>query len=116
MEKTAARSSEGLTIRRKTGSLTEPKIQFWGNLAKEFRLGIIRALSTEIGIVAGLSVLIYCYNALLVTGYQDFQGAIHDPIQLIEGLSTPLTALPLEPFSLSSPALGLLLVFWTNAS
>ena len=88
--------------------------RFLGNLRKIFRSGIVRSLATEIGTVAGLGLAICIYNALLVSGYQDFAGNMHDPLDL--PWTPPLASLPMEPFSLSSPALGLLLVFRTNAS
>lgn len=90
--------------------------RFLGNLIRTFRSGIVRALATEIGSVAALSVLVCLYNALIVTGYQDFHGDMHDPFILMFDAPLPIASLPLEPFSLSSPALGLLLVFRTNAS
>ena len=82
------------------------------NLRTTFKSGVVRQLANELCLVTIVSVSLCLWNCLLVTGYQDFFGLLHPP--LLTGM--PLLSLPLEPFSLSSPALGLLLVFRTNAS
>lgn len=90
--------------------------RFLGNMIKTFRSGIVRSLANEISIVFAMSLLVCSYNALFVDGWQDLNGIMHDPFYIIPGILPPLASLPTEPFSLSSPALGLLLVFRTNAS
>mmetsp|Transcript_41364 Transcript_41364/g.61227 ORF Transcript_41364/g.61227 Transcript_41364/m.61227 type:complete len:449 (-) Transcript_41364:153-1499(-) len=91
--------------------------RFLTNLLKTFRSGIVRELSTEIGAVAFVGLLACAYNAMFVVGWQDFNGVLHDPFHpLGPGFTFPQASLPTEPFSFSSSALGLLLVFRTNAS
>jgi len=86
--------------------------RFLSNLSKIFTSGVVRQMSAEISLVASIALGACLWNALLVTGYQDYAGDLHAP--LISNV--PLVSLPLEPFTLSTPALGLLLVFRTNAS
>jgi predicted membrane chloride channel (bestrophin family) len=62
-------------------------------------------------ITTSIAVFVVLTN-LLVGGYQDFEGVKHAAV--IPGL--PLLGLPLAPFTLASPSLGLLLVFRTNTS
>lgn len=90
--------------------------RFLGNMIKTFRSGIVRSLANEMTIVTSTALMVCFYNAVLVAGWQDFNGVMHDPVALPGGFVPPLASLPTEPFSLSSPALGLLLVFRTNAS
>lgn len=82
------------------------------NLRTTFKSGVVRQLANELLLVTIVAVTLCLWNSLLVVGYQDFLGHMHPPLTN----SLPLLSLPLEPFSLSSPALGLLLVFRTNAS
>lgn len=82
------------------------------NLRTTLKSGVVRQLANELFLVAIVAVTLCLWNALLVTGYQDFVGLLHPPLST----NMPLLSLPMEPFSLSSPALGLLLVFRTNAS
>jgi putative membrane protein len=82
------------------------------NLRTTLKSGVVRQLATELFLVTIVAIILCLWNSLLVTGYQDFLGKLHPPLST----SFPLLCLPLEPFSLSSPALGLLLVFRTNAS
>jgi len=88
--------------------------RFLKNLFSTYRSGIVRQLAREVGVVVGISATVCLWNALLVNGYEDLQGIHH--AALATGMSLPALGLPLEPFTLSSPALGLLLVFRTNAS
>lgn len=53
----------------------------------------------------GVATFVVVFNALLVTGWEDFRWVHHDP--LVRGY--PLLYLPLAGFTLTSPALGLLL-------
>ena len=68
--------------------------------------GIYKNLAKEIIILVGVTMLVMGYNGC-VTGFQDLSGAFHNPIWS-SPLLPPLT-LPLQPFTLSSSALGLLL-------
>jgi putative membrane protein len=69
------------------------------NLSQLPRSGIVRQLFEEISLVAGIASALVVWNGILAPEY---------------GL--PMFRLPARPFTLSSPALGLLLVFRTNAS
>jgi len=74
--------------------------------------GVVRQLSTAVGFVVGTAAFVVLWNALLVEGYVDFSGLHH--AALLPNLQ--LMELPYEPFTLSTPALGLLLVFKTDSS
>jgi putative membrane protein len=89
--------------------------RFVYNLNTILTSGIARQLAKEIGIIAGISAFIVVWNCLLVAGFDDFSGVHHNPIFNAADL-IPLLKLPSDPFTLSSPALGLLLVFRTNTS
>ena len=67
--------------------------------------GVVRQLAKEVGFVVATATFVVFWNSLLGEGYSDFSGVHHDP--LVHGL--PLMELPITPFTLSSPALGLLL-------
>jgi putative membrane protein len=69
------------------------------NLSSIFQSGIVRQLFEEISLVAGIATAVVVWNDILVPRY-----------------GVPVLCLPTAPFTLSSPALGLLLVFRTNAS
>jgi hypothetical protein len=70
--------------------------------------GVYKNIAKEVFVAVGLTSLIMLYNGA-VTGYQDFEGVYHEPIWNSQWLP-PLT-LPLQPFTLCSPSLGLLLAF-----
>ena len=67
---------------------------------------IYKSLSREVVSVVAVTMMVMIYNGC-VTGYQDLSGAYHDPIWS-SSLLPPLT-LPLQPFTLTSSSLGLLL-------
>ena len=69
------------------------------NLSSLPRSGIVRQLFEEISLVTGIAIAVVVWNGILAPEY---------------GL--PMFCLPARPFTLSSPALALLLVFRTNAS
>jgi putative membrane protein len=69
------------------------------NLSSTFQSGIVRQLFEEISLVAAIAAAVVVWNDILVPKY-----------------GVPVLCLPTSPFTLSSPALGLLLVFRTNAS
>lgn len=73
--------------------------------------GIYKNLAKEIITLVAVTMLVMGYNGA-VTGYQDVSGAFHDPIWSSPFLP-PLT-LPLQPFTLTSSALGLLLGKFQN--
>jgi hypothetical protein len=80
--------------------------RFTGRLSKLGKSGIVRALSYEVQLLAAVATFICVFNALCVTGYDDFSNIHHDP--LIQ-MSLPVLSLPAMFFTLSSPALSLLL-------
>lgn len=88
--------------------------RFFRNLSTIFDSGIVAQLVNEVAAVTTISMLVCAWNLALVDGYLDLSGVQHDPLfQLPTFLRF---ALPVGPFTLSSSALGLLLVFRTNAS
>jgi ion channel-forming bestrophin family protein len=82
------------------------KNRFVGTIAKMFESGVIRQLADEIFLIGAVATFVCLFNSLCVVGYEDFQNVHHDPIFIY---GAPLVTLPGEPFSLSSPALSLLL-------
>jgi predicted membrane chloride channel (bestrophin family) len=71
--------------------------------------GVYKNIGNEIFACTAIATFIVVYNNL-TGGYTDFDGVQQDAI--IKGL--PLIGLPLTPFTLASPSLGLLLAFRTN--
>ena len=70
------------------------------NLNSMFFSGVVRQVQNKIFVVCGLSLFLIVWNDYLMPQYD----------------MLPYLRLPILPFSLSSPALGLLLVFKTNTS
>jgi len=68
--------------------------------------GIVRALTEEIALTTSVATFICVFNAVLVTGFDDFAGVHHDALVSI---GFPALSLPAMFFTLSSPALSLLL-------
>mmetsp|Transcript_30234 Transcript_30234/g.65286 ORF Transcript_30234/g.65286 Transcript_30234/m.65286 type:complete len:531 (-) Transcript_30234:10-1602(-) len=87
--------------------------RFFNNLGTLFQSGIYKQVGNEVFLTVSIAVSVCVWNAL-AGGYQDFSGAMHDPV-LAEGWAMKI-GMPLEAFTLLSPSLGLLLVFRTNAS
>jgi hypothetical protein len=79
--------------------------RFPGTLVKLAQSGVVRQLGGQVGIIAGVATGITLYNDILVLGWLDFDGNMHEA--LVQGL--PLLKLPAEPFNFSSPILSLLL-------
>jgi predicted membrane chloride channel (bestrophin family) len=77
------------------------------NLRGIFFSGIVRQLKTEVSLVACVATVLVLYNNIV---------AGHIAEGYLAGFTFPELSLPALPFTLSSPALGLLLVFRTNAS
>jgi len=77
------------------------------NIKGMFFSGIVRQLKTEVFLVTMAALSVVLWNDLMIF-----------PIEVLDGVSfsLPRLVLPALPFTLSSPALGLLLVFKTNAS
>lgn len=85
--------------------------RFGKNLKTLFSSGIYKNIGNEIFATCAIATFVWSWN-LLTGGYQDFSGVMHDPI--LTGITQ--VGLPLTPFTILSPSLGLLLVFRTNAS
>jgi hypothetical protein len=68
------------------------------------RSGVVRQLAKEVGFVTATAVFVVAWN-VLTGGFSDLQGIHHDPI--LGNIAN--LELPIAPFTLSSPALGLLL-------
>lgn len=56
-----------------------------------------------------MASFIAVYNALCVVGFEDFEGVFHNPVVHDLVFPLPLLFLPLGGFTLSSPALALIL-------
>ena len=84
--------------------------RFLSNLAEFSTSGIYRGILKEVGTVAAIASFVVLWNVFLGEGWTDSAGIHHDTFGL------PLLKLPLTPFTLASPSLGLLLVFRTNSA
>jgi len=85
--------------------------RFYRNLTSIFSSGIYKSLGKEVLATTFIATFIILWNGV-TGGFVDFEGIQQPP--LIEGL--PKLVLPLVPFTILSPSLGLLLVFRTNSS
>lgn len=110
--------------------------RIFSNLGSMFTSGIVRSLQEEVGAVAAVAVAVVLWvRTLSLSLHPPPPLYLHSPTtphipppSLQNGLARgeleaagvalplPLLTLPPLPFTLSSPALGLLLVFRTNAS
>lgn len=73
--------------------------------------GVYKNLAGEVGLTTAIASFVVIYNCI-AGGYTDLGGVDHNA--LIPFL--PVLSLPLTAFTLTSPSLGLLLVFRTNTS
>ena len=78
--------------------------RFIRNLLSVFNSGVYKSLYKEVLATTGVATFLIVWNAL-TGGYTDLSGVQHDAI--IDFL--PTLSLPLTPFTLLSPSLGLLL-------
>ena len=85
--------------------------RFIYNLKTIFTSGIWRQLLGEITAASSIALFVCVWNQCLSAGYTDLEG-----MKQAAFANLPLLKLPALPFTLSSPSLGLLLVFRTNAS
>jgi len=76
-----------------------------------FKSGVYKNLGREVTATSLVATLVVIYNCI-AGGYTDLDGM--QQAAIIEGL--PKIGLPLAAFTLTSPSLGLLLVFRTNSS
>jgi putative membrane protein len=84
--------------------------RFVKNLISIGSSGVYKNLAREAMATTGIALFVWSWN-LLAGGYTDLEGLQHDPL-----IQAQLIGLPLVPFTLSSPSLGLLLVFRTTSS
>jgi len=75
--------------------------------------GVYKNIGNEILATTSIAFLICVYNNL-VGGFTDFSGVTHEAI--FQSIYLPVIGLPLAPFTLASPSLGLLLIFRTNSA
>ena len=80
--------------------------RFIRNLSSMFVSGVYKNLGREVAATTGVAAFICLYNAF-VGGYTDFEG--QQQAALISSFWLPMIGLPLAPFFLMSPSLGLLL-------
>ena len=78
--------------------------RFWRNLRAISASGVYKNIGKEVSAATAVAAAVLVWN-LLAGGYTDFDGVKHEA--LLQWL--PLIGLPLAPFTLSSPSLGLLL-------
>jgi len=69
-----------------------------------YESGFVRRLIDECIFVGFVATSICFFNAFCSVGYDDLVGIHHEPLLHFQTLK-----LPMQPFTLSSPALGLLL-------
>lgn len=80
--------------------------RFINNLSTLFNSGIYKNIGKEVALVTVMAMFVWGWN-LLVGGYQDLAGVMHDPI-LKENWAM-MIGLPLTPFTVLNSSLGLLL-------
>jgi len=87
--------------------------RFVNNISTLVYSGIYKNIGKEVLATSSVAVFVWAWN-MLVGGYEDFSGVMHDP--LISSKLASAVGLPLTIFTTLSPSLGLLLVFRTNTS
>lgn len=80
--------------------------RFVNNLKTLFNSGIYKQIGNEVALTVCVAMVVCGWN-LLVGGYQDFAGVQHDAI--ITEKWAMMVGLPLTPFTILTPSLGLLL-------
>lgn len=78
--------------------------RFFGNLSTMVNSGVYKSLAKEVLATTAVATFVVLYNAV-AGGYTDLEGAQHAAILS----ALPSLVLPLTPFTLLSPSLGLLL-------
>lgn len=89
--------------------------RFFRNLRSFLTSGIYRTLFKEVSFITSVATFVVVWNCLFGE-YQDLQSVTHVGMLKEMYPTVPLMQLPLAAFTLSSPSLGLLLVFRTNTS
>jgi len=85
--------------------------RFIRNLSSIYNSGVYKSLGKEVFAVTAVATFLVLWNGL-TGGFTDFNGVQHGAVVNF----LPMLTLPLTPFTLLSPSLGLLLVFRTNSS
>ena len=80
--------------------------RFVHNISTFMHSGIYKNVGRQVLATTSVAILVWFWN-LLVGGYEDFAGVMHDP--LISGGNKAAVGLPLTMFTTLSPSLGLLL-------
>ena len=80
--------------------------RFVNNISTLVYSGIYKNIGREVLATSSVAVFVWAWN-MLVGGYEDFAGVIHDP--LISNKLASAVGLPLTIFTTLSPSLGLLL-------
>jgi len=87
--------------------------RFFYYIASFTSSGIYKSVAREVLTTTAIATFVVIFNCI-VGGYSDFEGVTHDA--LVSSQWLPLLGLPLAPFTLSSPSLGLLLGQWIHHS
>jgi len=85
--------------------------RFFKNLRTTTTSGIYKNVGREVVFVTIMAIFVMLWN-MLTGEYTDLIGGVHPGI--VQSQFAPTLALPMNPFTLSSSFLGLLLVFRTN--
>eukprot|EP00533_Pseudo-nitzschia_delicatissima_P005748 CAMPEP_0116102294 /NCGR_PEP_ID=MMETSP0327-20121206/13269_1 /TAXON_ID=44447 /ORGANISM="Pseudo-nitzschia delicatissima, Strain B596" /LENGTH=411 /DNA_ID=CAMNT_0003594317 /DNA_START=126 /DNA_END=1361 /DNA_ORIENTATION=+ len=85
--------------------------RFFKNIMSTTKSGIYKNVGREVLVVTLIATFVMLWN-MLTGEYTDLVGGVHPGA--LRGQYTPVLALPMNPFTLSSSFLGLLLVFRTN--
>jgi hypothetical protein len=80
--------------------------RFLRNLVSTTSSGVYKNVGREVMATVSIATVVCLWN-MLTGGYTDFEGIRHDA--LITNQFLPMLTLPLTPFTLASPSLGLLL-------
>jgi hypothetical protein len=80
--------------------------RFIGRFKNLTKSGVSWALTDEVLLLAAVATFVCSFNAFLVVGYDDFANVHHDPLI---NFRLPVLSLPFMFFTLTSPALSLLL-------
>lgn len=78
--------------------------RFFGNIATMVNSGVYKSLAKEVLATTAVATFLVVWNAV-AGGYTDLEGVQHAAIMS----ALPMLVLPLTPFTLLSPSLGLLL-------
>mmetsp|Transcript_7951 Transcript_7951/g.16843 ORF Transcript_7951/g.16843 Transcript_7951/m.16843 type:complete len:426 (+) Transcript_7951:233-1510(+) len=87
--------------------------RFLNNIRTLVNSGIYKQVAKEVIATTSVAVFVCGWNAL-AGGYEGFDGSMHEAV--IQGSWVQKVGLPLTPFTVLTPSLGLLLVFRTNTS